>query len=52
MGQRDLRRLLITGAMTVVWHAARHGATADPWLRNKLMRKPRMVLSRLLWPTG
>ena len=32
MGQRDLRRLLITGAMAVVRHAARRGSAADPWL--------------------
>ena len=30
MGQRDLRRLLITGAMAVVSWAARRGATNDP----------------------
>ena len=29
--QRDLRRLLITGAKTVVRWATRRGATADPW---------------------
>ena len=32
MGQRDLRRLLFTGAMAVVQHASRRGETADPWL--------------------
>ena len=32
MGQRDLRRLLITGAMTVVRWATRRGRTDDPWL--------------------
>ena len=32
MGQRDLRRLLITGAMSVVRNAARRGETTDPWL--------------------
>ena len=31
MGQRDLRRLLITGAMSVVRNAARRGETTDPW---------------------
>ena len=30
MGQRDLRRLLITGAMTVVRWAVRRGVTTDP----------------------
>ena len=32
MGQRDLRRLLITGAMAVVSWAVRRGETTDPWL--------------------
>ena len=45
MGQRDLRRLLITGAMTVVQHATRRGETADPWLARMLARKPRMLVA-------
>ena len=45
MGQRDLRRLLITGAMTVVQHATRRGDTADPWLARMLARKPRMLVA-------
>ncbi len=46
MGQRDLRRLfLITGAMTVVRHAARRGETADPWLARMLAHKPRMLVA-------
>ena len=45
MGQRDLRRLLITGAMAVVRHAARRGSAADPWLNSMLMRKPRMLVA-------
>ena len=32
MGQRDLRRLLITGAVAVVSWAVRRGETRDPWL--------------------
>ena len=32
MGQRDLRRLLVIGAMATVGWAVRHGATNDPWL--------------------
>ena len=43
MGQRDLRRLLITGAMTVVRCAVRRGVTTDPWLAGMLVRKPRML---------
>lgn len=43
MGQRDIRRLLITGAMTVVRWALRRGAPQNPWLERMLERKPRMV---------
>jgi len=57
MGQRDLRRLLITGAMAVVRWAARRGRTNDPWLARMLMRKPRMLvavalanrMARIVW---
>ena len=45
MGQRDLRRLLITGAMSVVNSAVRHGKTTDPWLARMLARKPRMLVA-------
>lgn len=45
MGQRDLRRLLIIGAMTVVCGATRRSATADPWLAKMLARKPRMLVA-------
>ena len=57
MGQRDLRRLLITGAMAVVRWAVRRGRTNDPWLARMLMRKPRMLvavalanrMARIVW---
>ena len=57
MGQRDLRRLLITGAMAVVRWAARRGETSDPWLASMLARKPRMLvavalankMARIVW---
>ena len=57
MGQRDLRRLLITGAMAVVSWAVRRGRTNDPWLARMLMRKPRMLvavalanrMARIVW---
>ena len=57
MGRRDLRRLLITGAMTVVRHAIRRGETADPWLVRMLAHKPRMLvavaladrMARIVW---
>ena len=45
MGQRDLRRLLITGAMGTVCWAVRRGATKDPWLARMLARKPRMLVA-------
>jgi transposase len=43
MGQRDIRRLLIIGAMAVVRWALRHGAPQDLWLARMLQRKPPMV---------
>lgn len=56
MGQGDIRRLLILGAMAVVRWASRNG-TADPWLASMLQRKPRMLVAialanktaRIIW---
>jgi transposase len=45
MGQRDLRRLLITGAMAVVRWAVRKGAPEGSWLARMLLRKPRMLVA-------
>ena len=45
MGQRDLRRLLVVGAMTRVNWAVRRGTTKDPWLARMLARKPRMLVA-------
>ena len=45
MGQRDLRRLLIMGAMAVVQHAIRRGEITDPWLARMLARKPKMLVA-------
>ena len=45
LGQRDLRRLLVTGAMTVVQHASRRGEVTDPWLARMLARKPKKVVA-------
>ena len=45
MGQRDLRRLLIVGAMAVVRWAARKGAPEGSWLARMLARKPRMLVA-------
>jgi transposase len=43
MGQRDIRRLLIVGAMAVVRWASRKGALDGSWLHRMLARKPRML---------
>lgn len=43
MGQKDIRRALITGAMSCIAAAARRGKRCHPWLQDKLDRKPKMV---------
>ena len=45
MGQKDLRRLLVTGAMSLVQHASRRGEITDPWLAGVLGRKPKKVVA-------
>lgn len=45
MGQRDIRRLLITGAMTVVRSATRKAPPEGSWLFRMLERKPRMLVA-------
>ena len=45
MGQRDIRRLLIIGAMAVVRWATRKGAPDGSWLARMLARKPRMLVA-------
>jgi transposase len=45
MGQRDIRRLLIIGAMAVIRLAYRKGGPEGSWLHRMLARKPRMVLA-------
>lgn len=45
MGQRDIRRLLIIGAMSMVRWAVRKGAPEGSWLARMLARKPRMVVA-------
>src|SRR6056297_764612 len=45
MGQRDIRRLLIIGAMSVVRWAVRKGAPEGSWLARMLARKPRMLVA-------
>lgn len=43
MGQRDIRRVLITGAMSCIAAAIYRGERCHPWLQDKLDRKPKMV---------
>jgi transposase len=45
MGQRDLRRLPVVGATTVVRWARRKGAPAGSWLARMLARKPPMLVA-------
>lgn len=57
MGQRDIRRLLIIGAMSVVRWFNRNTPDADTWLGRLLRRKPRQLaaialankMARSLW---
>lgn len=57
MGQRDIRRLLIIGAMSVIRWATRKGTIQGTWLHAMLLRKPRKVvaialankMARALW---
>lgn len=43
MWQRDIRQLLIIGAMSVIASMHRYKRKADGWLQDKLKRKPRIV---------
>ncbi len=45
MGQRDIRRLLIVGAVAVLRWAARNGAPDGSWLARMLARKPKMLVA-------
>lgn len=45
MGQRDLRRLLIIGAMSVVRWASRNGVPEGSWLARMIAKKPRMLVA-------
>lgn len=57
MGQRDIRRLLIIGAMSVIRWARRKGLVQGSLLHGMLLRKPRMLvaialakkMARTLW---
>ena len=45
MGQRDLRRFLITGAMAEIRWAIRRGMPEGSWLAGMLARKPRKLVA-------
>lgn len=43
MGQCDIRKLLIVGAMSLIRWVVRKGGSSNQWLANLVARKPRMV---------
>ena len=45
MGQKDVRRLLIIGAMSVINSIERWKRCAEPWLARMLESRPRMVVA-------
>ena len=45
MGQRDIRRLLIIGAMSIIRWASKKAPVPGTWLHAMLLRKPRMVVA-------
>lgn len=57
MGQRDIRRLLISGAMSIIHWKGRAGGKPGSWLARMLARKSRMVtaialankMARIIW---
>ena len=57
MGQRDLRQLLVLGAMSVIRRAGRRKEITDPWLRRMLAEKPQKLvavalankMARIIW---
>jgi transposase len=48
MGQRNIQRLLIIGAMSVIQWASRRGARPGSWLSRMLDRKPLMLVAMAL----
>ena len=57
MGQCDIRKLLIVGAMSVIRWVVRKGGTSNRWLASLVARKPRIVaavalankMARMIW---
>lgn len=48
MGQRDIRRLLIIGAMSMIRATLRRGTAEGTWLASILARKPRTLVATAL----
>jgi len=48
MGQRDIRRLLIIGAMSVLKASARSAPPVNSWVSRMLAKKPRMLVAMAL----
>ncbi len=51
MGQTDIRRLLIVGAISVIRWVVRKGGSANRWLATLVTRKPKEWSRRSRWPT-
>ena len=45
MGQKDIRRLLIIGAMSVIKATTIRGTVKGSWLERMLAKKPRMLVA-------
>lgn len=58
MGQSDIRKLLVVGAMSRIRWIVRKGVLPDNWLGRLMAREPRMVvaaarankMARIIWP--
>jgi transposase len=48
LGQRDIRRLLIIGAMSTIRATLRRGTAEGTWLARMLARKPRILVATAL----
>jgi transposase len=48
MGQTEIRRLLIVGAMNVRRWVVRQGSSSNPWLATLMARKTKMVAAAAL----
>lgn len=57
MGQSDIRKLLVVGAMSRIRWIVRKGVLPDNWLGRLMARRPRMVvavalankMARIIW---